>query len=197
MAFVAAVAMAAMNAGALRSQVIGSELVDDFDKVATIAGLLQVPPRSLKLTKLFSTNTDGWNAAAAFHASCDGQGPTITLVRRADHRYYGGYASRSWTMNGYIHDAAAFLFRFHKEPQKTVVEKFMSKKNGNELYGHKAYGPVFGTGHDLVTFGSGGHILTSSQDPGDYHFIKSNSFDFPTSTSFIDASMPKNMPTSD
>lgn len=130
-----------------------------------------------KLTKLFSTQTDGWNAAASFHASCDGQGPTVTLVRRVDHRYYGGYASRSWTTNGYKQDAAAFLFRFHKEKsQKTVVEKFKSKNSGEELYGHKSYGPVFGSQHDLCTFQSSAGTML--RDPG---VCESTSFELPTS----------------
>lgn len=176
-----------MKAGsrALRCQVIDSQLVDDLDKVSTLAGLLQVPCRSLKLTKLFSTETDGWNAAGPFHACCDGQGSTITLVQRADHHYYGGYASKSWTKNGHIQDAEAFLFRFRKDALKTVVEKFKSSGRGNELYGGKSYGPVFGTQHDLFTFAKDGH----SSMLQDFGYGGHTSFELPDS--LIDNSMPR------
>jgi hypothetical protein len=62
---------------------------------------------------LYHSGRDGANAAA-FHAHCDDQGPTLTLIQDADKNVFGGYTAISWS--GHLiarstNDPAAFLIR--------------------------------------------------------------------------------------
>ena len=62
---------------------------------------------------LYHSGRHGANAAA-FHAHCDGQGPTLTLIQDTDGNVFGGYTTKSWK-NHFIamseKDPAAFLVR--------------------------------------------------------------------------------------
>ena len=150
----------------LSRQVHGSTLVDNTGKFESLAILLGEDPRSLKLVKLFDTDSSGWGNPAAFHTACDGKGPTLVLIQCSDGIVYGGYTSVSWASNGsWLVDPKAFLFRianFAASNTRQAAEKFAKTTVGHDVYGHSTYGPTFGAGHDLLTFRNNGQMLTCS-----------------------------------
>ena len=143
-----------MPSRSITSQVTGSSLVTSSAQIDLFARYLSVRPHQLKLTLLFTSTADGWNPSS-FHAKCDSQGATLTLIRRGV-RYYGGYAHASWLSNGqFVNDPRAFLFRFTFKPSQKHIqhdEKFESSKQGQEVYGQANCGPIFGQKYDLFTF---------------------------------------------
>ena len=48
-----------------------------------------------KLELLYRGSTDGMTEKV-FHSKCDGQGPTVTLIKNGYGHIFGGYASVSW-----------------------------------------------------------------------------------------------------
>ena len=149
-------------------QVQESTLIDTTCKFESLAALLDEDPRSLKLETLFSTRSSGWTDPAAFHTACDDKGPTLTLIQCSDGVSYGGYTSISWTSNGGGQaDAEAFLFRianFATSNTQQAAEKFPSNETENDVYGSPTRGPIFGAGHDLMTFSGGGQMLTCTAE---------------------------------
>ena len=158
----------------LRHQALGSLLVNNVRKLDELEDLLKVPRKSLKLSKLFSTEEHGWDARK-FHDKCDNQGPTITILQTKDQRWYGGYARQSWRSgnNQAVNDSYAFLFRCNWNVDKTpVAEKFEPSGNGGELRLLTTAGPIFGYYNDFHTFSDSGSILpgSSSEVNGAYSF---------------------------
>lgn len=148
-------------------QVTGGQILTSPAQVDLLAKYLVVPPHQLKLTTLFTTAADGWNPSI-FHAKCDSQGATFTVIK-CGNAFHGGYASVSWNSNnGYLDDPKAFLFRFkcNSTGDVTVDEKFGRNDTGNEVMATAEYGPVFGYKHDLFTFGSGQQPLSDVHHGG-------------------------------
>lgn len=172
-----------MPSRSIASQVTGSSLVTSSAQIDLFAKYLSVHPHQLQLTLLFTSTADGWNPSS-FHAKCDSQGATLTLVRRGD-RYYGGYAHASWLSNNkFVDDPQAFLFRFTYQPAQEHIEnheKFESSRQGKELYGQATYGPTFGQRFDLFTFADYQQSLTDVHNEGVTSFVA-------TPTPFYDAS---------
>ncbi len=140
--------------------------MNQADKLATLATLLEQSTQSLKLATLFNTRNSGWSNSAAFHAACDDKGPTLVLIQCSDGTGYGGYTSLSWrSTNHYQIDAKAFLFRIHNfaSTVKQTPEKLARTGAGNDIYTHGSHGPTFGGGHDLTTIHSNKLALGCNQ----------------------------------
>ena len=106
-----------------------------------------------KMELIFRGTRDGLNNKN-FHNKCDNQGETITLCRNNKGNIFGGYSSISWAIdykNGgtFYSSPNSFLFTL-SNIYNTIPTKFLSKKDGNEIYQHDDFGPRFGKGHDLV-----------------------------------------------
>ena len=164
-------------------QVKDSKLVNDVETLGALAGLLNVRRNSLKLLKLFDTQTSGWSNVPAFHSSCDTKGPTIVLIRSSDGKSYGGYTSVSWApTNECREDAQAFLFRMCPEAgqgSRVRTEKFQVAIPTCAQFSSASYGPTFGGENDLQTFTTRGLALSTS--PHSY----------PTEHPLINTSVPK------
>ena len=113
----------------------------------------------------------------------------IVLIRSKEGNSYGGYTSVSWNKSGsYQADAQAFLFRLLPKAkvqgsrQQVETEKFpvAAAHAHNALYSNSTSGPIFGTGHDLTTFGTSGVALTTSP------------LSYPTLGPLIPSSVPRN-----
>jgi len=88
---------------------------------------------------LFDTSKDG-DAASTFHARCDGEGPTVTIVETTLGVMFGGFTDQSWSSStAYRTDADAFVFRLR--PSKM---KFLVSASTQAIYTHASYGPRFG-----------------------------------------------------
>jgi len=88
---------------------------------------------------LFDTAKDG-DAASTFHARCDGEGPTVTIVETTLGVMFGGFTDQSWSSSaGWSTDTDAFVFRLR--PSKL---KFKVSSSTRAIYRHPSYGPYFG-----------------------------------------------------
>lgn len=60
---------------------------------------------------LFNASVDGLTSTV-FHQKCDGQGPTLTVVKSKEYnRVFGGFTTLDWSTAGQNYkDDSAFLF---------------------------------------------------------------------------------------
>jgi len=89
---------------------------------------------------LFDTSKDG-DAASTFHARCDSEGPTVTIVETTLGVVFGGFTDQSWASGSgsWGSDSDAFVFRLR--PSKM---KFQVSSASYAIYKHSSYGPSFG-----------------------------------------------------
>jgi hypothetical protein len=98
---------------------------------------------------LYRATRDGFSSQA-FHSKCDGKGNTITIIKNNLNYVFGGYASSAWNSSGsYINDLNAFLFSLRRAGV-SFKDRFTVKVATSALYGYSSYGPIFGSGHDIV-----------------------------------------------
>jgi len=63
-----------------------------------------------KFELIYSGKCDGW-AIADFHRKCDGQGPTVVLMKSSKDFKFGGFASIPWaSTGGWKNDNESFIF---------------------------------------------------------------------------------------
>ena len=66
--------------------------------------------RPFTLSLLYRASRDGHNAAA-FHARCDGKGPTLTALRSANGCVFGGFAAVGWaSAHAWVKAPGSWLF---------------------------------------------------------------------------------------
>jgi len=96
---------------------------------------------------LFQTSKDG-DAPSTFHSRCDGKGPTVVIVETKSGNVFGGYTLQSWASSGgYAASTKAFLFQLRPSMKRFDLD---SNKLNYAIYRHSSYGPVFGSGHNLL-----------------------------------------------
>ena len=101
-------------------------------------------------TLLYQATRDGFEANT-FHNMCDGQGPTL-VVLRSNGFLFGGFSPAPWSKSGaYVSNASTFLFTL-TNPHNIQPTKFPASGAPNHIYCHGGYGPTFGSGHDLQNF---------------------------------------------
>ena len=103
-----------------------------------------------ELKKLYQATIDG-DRPINFHSRCDGITNTLTIIKSAGNRRFGGFASETWessdsTKN--IDDKNAFLFSLDKQ------KIYSYKKDGYALRCNKNNGPCFGAGYTLGVVGN-------------------------------------------
>ena len=109
----------------------------------------------MKMRLLFRSSRDG-ASAASFHTACDGQGPTVTLVKSSGGYVFGGYAGVAWSSPTYITYHAcpsAFLFTV-TNPHGDPTTRFMSNGNEYAVVCYSGSGPMFGRAGDLHVSGA-------------------------------------------
>jgi hypothetical protein len=72
-----------------------SPLVEPADEVLLLQWLAEEGVHVAAPQLLFRASQHGWEAPD-FHRHCDGQGPTLVLVRSTTGHVFGGYASGQW-----------------------------------------------------------------------------------------------------
>jgi hypothetical protein len=106
--------------------------------------------RAAAATLLFRSTRDGANAAA-FHAHCDGKGPTLVLIKDSDGNVFGGYTQKNWSSPIYsyagkgVSDPAAFLISV-VSPHGTPPVMFPSTGSWASICCDSLCGPWFGAG---------------------------------------------------
>lgn len=95
----------------------------------------------VRLHLLYKASIHGFTAAA-FHARCDKQGPTITVAYNAAGFLFGGYTSKDYTQSKQaVHDAAAFLYSISAERDKPLR---VACVQGQPAFIDEVTGPHFG-----------------------------------------------------
>ena len=101
---------------------------------------------------LYRGTRDGMSADT-FHNKCNNKGPTISLFKNENGYIFGGYASIDWTScNNYRSAPDSFIFTLTNK-YKIEPTKFPNTDTRYSIYDASNYGPTFGNGYDICTFG--------------------------------------------
>ena len=88
---------------------------------------------------IFDTSRDG-DTVNAFKNKCQGQSPTLIIIKTKIGEIFGGYATSEWREGGPIEDYNSFVFSFNPD------RKYKVKNNKSALYGFNKYTMLqFGT----------------------------------------------------
>ncbi len=101
--------------------------------------------------KLLWRGTEHGFTAAAFHQRCDGIPNTLTVMRNsANSKVCGAYTDVAFHSSGaYIPGQVGKSFLFSVSTAGQVTQHLL-QKGQYALCGNAAYGPIFGSGHDLL-----------------------------------------------
>ena len=127
-----------------------------------------------RLTLVYRATQDGFHAAA-FHAKCDNQARTLTIIRSTAGYVFGAYTDAAWdSASGYKADAQAFIFSLINP---SAQPKLIPIKPGgaNGIYCQPGYGPTFGA-HDIYVANN------SNSTAGSYSNLGTNYQYAPTGT---------------
>ncbi|XP_017272034.1 interferon-induced protein 44-like [Kryptolebias marmoratus] len=95
----------------------------------------------VRLHLLYKASIHGYTAAA-FHARCDRQGPTVAVAYNAAGFVFGGYTSKDYTQSGQpVPDGEAFLYSISAERNKPLRVAGIS---GQPAFTDARTGPHFG-----------------------------------------------------
>ena len=119
--------------------------------------------RPFTLSLLYRASRDGHNAAA-FHARCDGKGPTLTALRSANGCVFGGFAAVGWASAAspgvWVKAPGSWLFSLVGVRGSRPLRMDLVDANDEEAVYHRSgCGPVFGAGHDLCVHWPSGHRM--------------------------------------
>ena len=89
-----------------------------------------IPTNSRFFELIFDTNRDG-DSVDSFKNKCEGQSPTLVIVKTETGVIFGGYATSSWKEEGPIEDNNSFCFSLY--PNK----KYNLTYQKNALYGYR------------------------------------------------------------
>jgi hypothetical protein len=88
--------------------------------------------------------------ASMFHAACDNQGPTITVLKTDAGRILGGYNELDWQSSiGGIWGGSYGSFLFSLDANRRYPIGTGTHGAANATYNNSSNGPTFGAGYDL------------------------------------------------
>ena len=100
------------------------------------------------LKKLYQATIDG-GECSIFHKKCDNIPNTLTIIKSAGYRRFGGFTTAEWDTSGkFKDDKNSFLFSLDR------MRIYSYKNNGKAIYCHKDYGPTFGAGYTIKIGGN-------------------------------------------
>lgn len=105
--------------------------------------------KRVQMDLIYKLKTSGNDSASQFHSSCDGQGPTLTVIRTDKGYRFGGFTSQNWSgssSGSSVNDPTAFLFSLEYKEQYLISD---STNGSNAIYNYYTYGPTFGSANDI------------------------------------------------
>ena len=139
----------------------------DYSQYAALVAHTKMSSWSL----LFTASQHNFSAAA-FHQHCDGKGPTITVVKAANGRVFGGYTSVSWAASGgHQQDPSSVLFACG--PSGVRLFRIKPDCISQAVYHYSSYGPTFGVNGDMY-LSNQCHSNTSSDSNLPHSFTASD-----------------------
>ena len=167
-----------LNAGSIDSTIIGNDQMKN-----DLLTLCDLSCTEFKL--LYRASRDGFEASS-FHAKCDNQPGTLTLIKTTRGFIFGGYTAVAWeSASVWKADPKAFLFSLvnaRSSPQLIPLKA----GNANAICCNARYGPSFGSGCDLYIDDNSNQRTTSySLLGGSYSFHTSFVFGSAEAKSFL------------
>ena len=96
-----------------------------------------------EVKKLYQATVDG-DGPINFHTKCDNIPNTLTIIKSAGNRRFGGFTTQIWdSSEKYKDDKYAFLFSLDKK------KVYSYNNNGKAIYCKKDGGPNFGQARDI------------------------------------------------
>ena len=100
--------------------------------------------RGKQFTLLYRATRDGFEASS-FHAKCDNQPRTLTIIRTTKGYVFGAYVDVAWdSVNRHKSDPNAFIFSLINARKYPHLIPIRTTVNQKAVYCHYDYGPVFG-----------------------------------------------------
>ena len=132
---------------------------------------------------LFSTSKDG-DSSLTFHKYCDGESPTVIIVRDTSGIKFGGYSTQSWSQStcGASNSRApcSFIFNLSNKKRYDLIDQLNTSAIGRS----NTYGPTFGEGHDLYISDECRSNANSKCKKSSYNTGNNNLFVLSGSTNF-------------
>ena len=121
--------------------------------------------RPFTLSLLYRASRDG-RTNAAFHARCDGKGPTLTALRSANGCVFGGFAAVSWASDDdgvWVKAPGSWLFSLvGVRGSRPLRMDLVDANHSYAVYHYSGLGPVFGAGHTLCVHWPSSHFSRPS-----------------------------------
>ena len=94
---------------------------------------------------MYRATRDGFGAAN-FHANCDGQSKTVTIIESTRGYIFGGYTKCCWSSGKHVfcHDSNAFLFSLVNKFKKPFLSSILLKEESKAICCNSDYGAIFG-----------------------------------------------------
>ena len=128
--------------------------------------------RPFTLSLLYRASRDG-RTNAAFHARCDGKGPTLTALRSANGCVFGGFAAVSWASVRFgvsVKAPGSWLFSLvGVRGSRPLRMDLVNANHAQAVYHYSDLGPLFGYAADLCVNWTSGHY---SRATGTYRMVR-------------------------
>ena len=130
--------------------IVDSRIVLEASHLEALGGWLEEEGLRGEPRLLYRASEHGWQGAQ-FHAKCNNQGPTLTIIKSSGGFIFGGYADRAWNSCGnYQASPKAFLFALHCH---SGLGPTKMAQNGRQpqraVYDSNTNGPTFGNNYDV------------------------------------------------
>jgi len=127
------------------SMVVAQKVVN-WQEIGHLNNRLKAVSKKLGKIPIYVASKDG-DRAQDFHEKCDGQGPTVVIIKTTTGKIFGGYTDVSWsTGGGYSTSSTSFLFRLRPAIGWYALKSYY---RNHAVYNIASYGPTFGSGHDI------------------------------------------------
>ena len=145
----------------LRSK-FDSKIISNYKKENDLIELCKLSGKQFKL--LYRASRDGFEASN-FHAKCDNQPRTLTIIKTTVGYIFGAYTACTWDSSGNDKaDPNAFIFSL-VNVRSTPLLIPVKVGNNQSIYCGATYGPFFG-GNDIVISNNSNTTTTSSSNLG-------------------------------
>mmetsp|Transcript_37611 Transcript_37611/g.55012 ORF Transcript_37611/g.55012 Transcript_37611/m.55012 type:complete len:610 (-) Transcript_37611:354-2183(-) len=144
---------------------LDSDIVSQ-DEVDIIQGWLDEDGCGSLAELLYRGSSDGWETSD-FHAKCNNQGPTLTIIRCTGGYIFGGFCDTAWSSAGCGKTSPkAFIFtlKCHSGLPPTKM-RLNERYDGDAVYHNTSFGPTFGD--DIIcTADNTNHYLCCNTNVG-------------------------------
>ena len=132
--------------GNLHQATIDSKILSNKKMKHDLVTLCKLSGKNFKL--LYRATRDGFQASA-FHAKCDHQPKTLTIIQTTNGYIFGGYTSTTWDGTSATKaDPKAFLFSLVNFRSLPLLMP-MKAGEAHSIWCNASFGPVFGSGHSI------------------------------------------------